>query len=184
MFFHTIAPQGAVPLEERPMIAICEPVRTPTPASTTRSVDPPVDFVSLLPQIRKQAQYRFSWLGAEAREDAVAETVARAFVSYHRLIEQGKADKIAVTGKRLDQKIYYRHSQYPGGLKQITLRKTLEGKFPERALIHAVRGMVMHNRLGADIMSHLKAYAGPMSKAIDEHLDVFVVVAAMRLTIT
>ena len=71
------------------------------------------------------------------------------------------AAKIAVTGNRLDQKIYYRHSQYPGGLKQRTLRQVLEGKYPERALIHAVRGMVMHNRLGAQIMSHLKVYAGP-----------------------
>ena len=71
------------------------------------------------------------------------------------------ADKIAVTGNRLDQKVYYRHSQYPGGLKQTTLRQTLEGKHPERALEHAVRGMVMHNRLGADIMHHLKIYAGP-----------------------
>jgi large subunit ribosomal protein L13 len=71
------------------------------------------------------------------------------------------ADKIAVTGRRMDQKIYYHHSQYPGGLKQKTLREVLEGKYPERALQHAVRGMVMHNRLGADIMSHLKIYAGP-----------------------
>jgi len=71
------------------------------------------------------------------------------------------ADKIAVTGRRLDQKIYYRHSQYPGGLKKTTLRQTLEGKYPERALQHAVKGMVMHNRLGAEIMSHLKIYAGP-----------------------
>ncbi len=70
------------------------------------------------------------------------------------------ADKIAVTGKRMEQKVYYRHSQYPGGLKQTTLRQTLEGKFPERAVIHAVRGMVMHNRLGADIMKRLKVYAG------------------------
>src|SRR5205085_1754708 len=71
------------------------------------------------------------------------------------------ADKIAVTGKRMDQKVYYHHSQYPGGLKTITLRQTLEGRFPERALIHAVRGMVMHNRLGARIMKRLKVYAGP-----------------------
>ena len=71
------------------------------------------------------------------------------------------ADKIAVTGKRMDQKIYYRHSQYPGGLKKTTLRQTLEGKYPERALIHAVRGMVMHNRLGTRLMKHLKVKAGP-----------------------
>ncbi len=71
------------------------------------------------------------------------------------------ADKIAVTGDRLNQKVYYRHSQYPGGLKKTTLRQTLEGKFPERALEHAVRGMVMHNRLGTRVMSRLKIYAGP-----------------------
>jgi large subunit ribosomal protein L13 len=71
------------------------------------------------------------------------------------------ADKIAVTGKRLDQKIYYHHSQYPGGMKTKTLRQVLAGKHPERALEHAVRGMVMHNRLGAQIMHHLKIYAGP-----------------------
>jgi large subunit ribosomal protein L13 len=71
------------------------------------------------------------------------------------------ADKIAVTGNRMDQKVYYRHSQYPGGLKKTTLRQTLEGKYPERALIHAVRGMVMHNRLGARLMKRLKVYAGP-----------------------
>ena len=71
------------------------------------------------------------------------------------------AEKIAVTGKRLEQKMYYRHSQYPGGLKTTSLRKVLEGRFPERALQHAVRGMVMHNALGADMMSRLKIYAGP-----------------------
>jgi large subunit ribosomal protein L13 len=71
------------------------------------------------------------------------------------------AKKVAVTRNRLDQKIYYRHSQYPGGLKQQTLRQILEGRFPERAIVHAVRGMVMHNRLGAQIMGRLKVYAGP-----------------------
>ena len=71
------------------------------------------------------------------------------------------ADKIAVTGRRLDQKVYYRHSQYPGGLKQETLRQVLQGKHPERAIEHAVRGMVMHNRLGTQIMRRLKIYAGP-----------------------
>lgn len=71
------------------------------------------------------------------------------------------ADKIAVTGRRLDQKVYYRHSQYPGGLKTTTLRQTLAGKHPGRALEHAVRGMVMHNRLGKELMTRLKIYAGP-----------------------
>jgi large subunit ribosomal protein L13 len=71
------------------------------------------------------------------------------------------ADKIAVTGKRLEQKMYYRHSQYPGGLKTTSLRQVLAGPYPERALEHAVRGMVMHNRLGTVLMSRLKVYAGP-----------------------
>jgi large subunit ribosomal protein L13 len=71
------------------------------------------------------------------------------------------AEKIAVTGRRLEQKVYYHHSQYPGGLKQRTLRQVLEGRFPDRALQHAVRGMVMHNKLGDQIMDHLKIYAGP-----------------------
>ena len=71
------------------------------------------------------------------------------------------ADKSAVTGRRMDQKIYYRYSQYPGGLKKTSLRQVLEGRFPERALQHAVRGMVMHNSLGETMMSRLKIYAGP-----------------------
>lgn len=71
------------------------------------------------------------------------------------------ADKIAVTGDKYEKKVYYRHSQYPGGLKTTTVRQVLEGRFPERALEHAVKGMVMHNRLGAVLMSRLKVYAGP-----------------------
>ena len=70
------------------------------------------------------------------------------------------AAKVAVTGKRLDQKIYYRHSQYPGGLKQETLRQVLD-KHPERAIERAVKGMLPHNRLGADIRGRLKVYGGP-----------------------
>src|SRR5215467_1985029 len=70
------------------------------------------------------------------------------------------AGKIHVTGKRLDQKMYYRHSQYPGGLKTEPLRQVL-AKHPERVIQHAVKGMLPHNRLGADIRAHLKVYAGP-----------------------
>jgi large subunit ribosomal protein L13 len=70
------------------------------------------------------------------------------------------ADKVAVTRNRLDQKIYYRHSQYPGGLKAETLRHALE-KHPDRPIQHAVKGMLPHNRLGDDMLSRLKIYAGP-----------------------
>jgi large subunit ribosomal protein L13 len=70
------------------------------------------------------------------------------------------AAKVEVTGNRLEQKIYYRHSQYPGGLKQETLRQALQ-KHPERVIERAVKGMIPHNRLGADILHRLKVYAGP-----------------------
>jgi large subunit ribosomal protein L13 len=70
------------------------------------------------------------------------------------------AEKIAVTGKRLDQKMYYRHSGYPGGLKQINLRDQL-AKFPDRVIRSAVWGMVPHNRYGRKLMRKLRIYAGP-----------------------
>jgi large subunit ribosomal protein L13 len=70
------------------------------------------------------------------------------------------AAKVAVTGDRLDSKIYYRHTQYPGGLRQQTLRQVL-AKHPDRAIRHAVKGMLPHNRLGDDMMDRLKIYAGP-----------------------
>lgn len=70
------------------------------------------------------------------------------------------AEKIAVTGNRLDQKFYYRHSGYPGGLKKISLRNQLE-KFPERVLRASVKGMLPRNRMGRKIMKKLKIYAGP-----------------------
>ena len=70
------------------------------------------------------------------------------------------AAKVDVTRNRRDQKIYYRHSQYPGGFKQETLRQALE-KHPERVIERAVKGMIPHNRLGDDILHRLKVYAGP-----------------------
>ena len=69
-------------------------------------------------------------------------------------------DKIRVTGNRLDQKIYYRHSGYPGGLTGITLRKMME-KSPERVIEKAVWGMLPKNRLGRKLLKKLKIYAGP-----------------------
>ncbi len=70
------------------------------------------------------------------------------------------AEKVAVTGNRLDQKLYYRHSQYPGGLKIETLRQALE-RHPERVIERAVKGMLPRNRLGEDIRLRMKVYAGP-----------------------
>lgn len=70
------------------------------------------------------------------------------------------AEKVSVTGKRLDQKFYYRHSGYPGGLKKISLRDQLV-KSPRRVIQSAVWGMLPHNRYGRKLMKKLKVYAGP-----------------------
>ena len=69
------------------------------------------------------------------------------------------AEKVWVTGLKLDQKSYYRHSGYPGGLRQITLRDQLE-RFPNRVIESAVKGMLPKNRLGSRIGKKLKVYAG------------------------
>ncbi len=69
------------------------------------------------------------------------------------------ADKIEVTGRRLDQKKYYRHSLYIGGLKEITMRDQLQ-KYPERVFESAVRGMLPKNALGRKMFKKLKVYAG------------------------
>jgi large subunit ribosomal protein L13 len=69
------------------------------------------------------------------------------------------AEKLAVTGRKLDDKKYYRHTGYPGGLREITLRNQL-GTHPERVLLAAVRGMLPHNRLGRKMFKKLKVYAG------------------------
>ncbi len=70
------------------------------------------------------------------------------------------AEKIFVTGRKMDQKKYYRHSGYPGGLKEITLREQLK-KHPERVITLAVRGMLPKNRLGRRMLKKLKVYVGP-----------------------
>ncbi len=69
------------------------------------------------------------------------------------------AEKVHVTGRKLDQKIYYRHSGYVGNLKRIPLREALE-RHPERVFEHAVRGMLPKNRLGRKMIKKLKVYAG------------------------
>lgn len=70
------------------------------------------------------------------------------------------ADKIAVTGRRLEQKVYYRHSQYPGGLREITLRDQMQ-KDPTRVVYLAVKGMLPKNTLGRQMLKKMKVYAGP-----------------------
>jgi large subunit ribosomal protein L13 len=69
-------------------------------------------------------------------------------------------EKIKVTGTKMETKKYYRHSQYPGGLQEITLRRQLE-QHPDRVIRSAVWGMLPHNKFGRQIIKNLKIYAGP-----------------------
>ena len=73
------------------------------------------------------------------------------------------ADKIKVTGRKLDQKIYYHHSEYVGGMKETTLREMLAKK-PERVVEHAVKGMLPKGPLGREMYKKLFVYAGPDHK--------------------
>jgi large subunit ribosomal protein L13 len=87
-------------------------------------------------------------------------------VNYSPAVDTGdyvivvNAEKIQVTGQKLDQKFYYRHSGYPGGLREINLRDQL-AKHPRRVIKLAVRGMLPKNRLGRRMLKKLKVYAGP-----------------------
>ena len=70
------------------------------------------------------------------------------------------ADKLVFTGNKLDQKVYYHHTGYPGGLKETTYRALMETR-PEFALEHAIKGMLPKNSLGRQMIKKLKGYAGP-----------------------
>ncbi len=69
------------------------------------------------------------------------------------------AEKVRVTGNKAKQKLYYRHSGYPGGLKSVSLEKLMQ-THPTRALEYAIKGMLPHNRLGASMLKKLKVYVG------------------------
>ena len=73
------------------------------------------------------------------------------------------AEKVKVTGKKLDQKVYYRHSEYVGSLKETTLREMLN-KHPERVIESAVKGMLPKGPLGREMYTKLFVYAGPDHK--------------------
>ena len=73
------------------------------------------------------------------------------------------AEKVKVTGKKLDQKIYYHHSDYVGGMKETTLREMLAKK-PEKVVELAVKGMLPKGPLGREMYTKLFVYAGPEHK--------------------
>jgi len=70
------------------------------------------------------------------------------------------AEKIHLTGKKWEQKKYYRHSGFPGGIKEMTYGKLVQRK-PEFIIKKAVKGMIPHNKLGDQVFTKLKVYAGP-----------------------
>lgn len=69
------------------------------------------------------------------------------------------AEKVSVTGNKAKQKLYYRHSGYPGGLKSISLERMMQ-TYPTRVIEHAVKGMLPHTRLGAKMMKKLRVHVG------------------------
>lgn len=85
------------------------------------------------------------------------------------------ADKVQMTGKKRTDKIYYRHTGYPGGIKQRTAGEILEGKYPERVVTMAVKRMLPGNKLSRTQMTNLRVYAGaehPHEAQSPEVLDV------------
>jgi len=85
------------------------------------------------------------------------------------------ADKVKFTGKKMGDKKYYRHTGYPGGIKETTPEKIMEGKFPERVVEMAVKHMLPRGPLGRQQLTNLKVYAGsehPHEAQSPETLDV------------
>ena len=71
------------------------------------------------------------------------------------------ADKVVFTGNKYDDKVYYRHTGYPGGIKETTPKRLLEGRFPERVITKAVERMLARGPLQRRLMTHLRVYKGP-----------------------
>jgi large subunit ribosomal protein L13 len=83
------------------------------------------------------------------------------------------AAKVRVTGKKAQQKVYYRHSGYPGGFRSTTFNRMME-THPTRAIEYAVKGMLPNNRLGRDMLKRLKVYSGdthPHQAQVGKHTE-------------
>lgn len=78
------------------------------------------------------------------------------------------AEKVVVTGRKAEQKMYYRHSGYPGGIKSESFARLI-GRRPEEVLRRAVKGMLPHNKLGAAQLRKLKIYVGPEHPHVAQH---------------
>ena len=120
----------------------------------------------------KEIEHRWHVLDAEGRPlGRLASEVAQLLRGKHRPtftphLDNGdfvvvvNAAKVRITGNKTGQKIYRRHTGYPGGLRETMLGKMIESR-PERVIQAAVKGMLPHNRLGRALLRHLKVYSGP-----------------------
>ena len=122
----------------------------------------------------KQGEIEREWVLVDANDQTLgrlATRIASILIGKHKptytpgvdcgdFVVVVNAERVRVSGNKLEDKRYYWHTGYPGGLKSIALRDLL-AKHPERVLRKAVWGMVPHNRLGRKLMKKLKIYAGP-----------------------
>jgi len=122
----------------------------------------------------KQGEIEREWVLVDANDQTLgrlASRIASILIGKHKptytpgvdcgdFVVVVNAERVRVTGNKLEDKRYYWHTGYPGGLKSLALRELL-AKHPERVLRKAVWGMVPHNRLGRKLMKKLKIYAGP-----------------------
>lgn len=128
---------------------------------------------TFLPQVDSIEQER-NWFVVDAEDQVLGRFASRVATTltgkgkpaYTDFLDSGdfvivvNADKIRLTGKKWDEKAYFRHSGYPGGLKKTTARN-LRDKHPERLIEWAVKGMLPRNKLGRRMLKRLKVYAGP-----------------------
>jgi large subunit ribosomal protein L13 len=124
--------------------------------------------------IPKAAEMKPEWVLVDANNQnlgRIATQIAEILLGKHKpIFTPGMAtgdfvvvvncEKVQVTGKKLEEKFYYQHSQYPGGIKSVSLKKQLE-THPDRVLKAAVWGMLPHNKFGREVIKNLKIYAGP-----------------------
>ena len=126
-------------------------------------------------QSAKSAEVVRSWYVVDARDltlGRLATRVASVLRGKHKPtftphVDTGdhvivvNADKVMLTGRKREQKTYYRHTGYPGGIKAVTAGKLLEGPHADRVVRQAVRGMLPKTPLGRKMLNKLKVYAGP-----------------------
>ncbi len=123
--------------------------------------------------IEKQADIEREWYLVDAKGETLGRLASRVAPilkgkhkpTYTPYLDCGdfviiiNAEKVRVTGRKLDQVFYHHHSGYPGGLRSVSLREQLD-RYPERVLQAAVRGMLPKNKLGRRMIKKLKVYAG------------------------